>query len=479
MKRFILVLFLLTTGTRLFAQQYSQFNTGSLYDSFENPAQRAFIPDSSRKVAFNLFIPNFQTNFTLTGNVQAALKSRAFLGHYQEGAMKPGQNSFNRGYAYVNAYSVMLKLYTSLNGNAELGFFAQSRGEGRGGFKDDIIQIMDDYTAYSGTDYNGLLNSNFMYQAYHQVGFTYREDVTKDFAFGIKLSALMGIIYTQGNILDSHVTFDRPNDRAFISLAGYYRNSYEPGKFSEHDLLPTFRNPGASITLGATYHTQSAVNVQWSIKDLGFIHWSSRSQIITVNNTGIVSDLSSAQREDNFYSTASALLQQNGTLRSFTTPTNARAELNASKSYWPSYDKYFKITPTVILSKSLIYNDFTGVLVNHFQYKKFIGTVSASYNDLKIFNVGAQLMIKSPNAEFFIGSERLLGTASTLSGYLAKNESQINKIGNATTGDIFLGFSLKFGGVIEHPMNASHIPMGEQGFFGRMWSRFFKTNKSY
>jgi hypothetical protein len=31
--------------------------------------------------------------------------------------------------------------------------------------------------------------------------------------------------------------------------------------------------------------------------------------------------------------------------------------------------------------------------------------------------------------------------------------------------------------VIEHPMNASHIPMGEEkGFLGRLWDKLFKPS---
>jgi hypothetical protein len=40
-----------------------------------------------------------------------------------------------------------------------------------------------------------------------------------------------------------------------------------------------------------------------------------------------------------------------------------------------------------------------------------------------------------------------------------------------------MGFSLKFGPVVEHPMNASSIPTGEKGFLGRLWGRWFKTKK--
>ena len=47
--------------------------------------------------------------------------------------------------------------------------------------------------------------------------------------------------------------------------------------------------------------------------------------------------------------------------------------------------------------------------------------------------------------------------------------------------DVFLGVSFKFGNLIEHPMNASFIPDGEdRGFFGRMWNKIFKgKDKNY
>lgn len=479
MKKFILVLFLLVLNTRLFAQIYSQFNTGSLYDSFENPAQKAFIPDSSRKIAFNLFIPNLNTNFFVTGNVQAALKSRAFTGHYDDDALKIGQGKLNRLNVNFSAYSIMLKLYTNLSGDQEMGFFAKTRAEGRGIFTDDDLQMFSDYTAYTGNEYSNLFDTHFFYQAYHQIGFTYRENVTKDIAFGVKLSGLLGIAYNKVNINSSHIIFDKPNDQAFISLAGNYYNSFEPGNFTEHDLLPTFKNPGASITLGATYRTPSAVNLQWNIKDLGFIHWNKKSIAGNFDNTGLIEDLSGTDREDHITNTVSSLMQNNTTHQSFTTPTNSLFEFSASKIYWLNYDRTVKYTPTVILSKELFYTGFTGILVNHVQYKNFIATVTGSYNDLKLFNLGGQLMIKSPNAEVFIGSERLFQTKSTLQGLISQNNNQIDKVGNSSAADFFLGFSFKFGAVVEHRANASVIPMGEQGFFGRLWSRFFSSNKNY
>jgi hypothetical protein len=66
----LLLLLLIIAPYKIFAQRFSQYHTNTLYDSFENPAQRAFIPDSSKKYAFNLFIPNFSSDVYLTGNAQ-------------------------------------------------------------------------------------------------------------------------------------------------------------------------------------------------------------------------------------------------------------------------------------------------------------------------------------------------------------------------------------------------------------------------
>src|ERR1700709_2430780 len=95
MKKVLLIFLLFPFSTKIFAQQFSQYNTGTLYDSFENPSQKAFIPDSSRNVAFNLFFPNLGTDFTLAGNVQAALKTRAFLRTYDDHKLTIGQGKLN------------------------------------------------------------------------------------------------------------------------------------------------------------------------------------------------------------------------------------------------------------------------------------------------------------------------------------------------------------------------------------------------
>jgi hypothetical protein len=156
-----------------------------------------------------------------------------------------------------------------------------------------------------------------------------------------------------------------------------------------------------------------------------------------------------------------------------TTYTDSRFELSATKSYYLDDNNSIKYSPTLIASKELLYNGFTGAMVNHFQYKTYHVSVTTSYDNQNLFNVGLQLMLKSHNNEFFIGSDRLMQTMGLAGTSGANAASYAN--GPYTGADIFMGFSLKFGPVIEHPLNASIIPIGQKGFLGRLWNRLFKT----
>src|SRR5215216_1626733 len=119
MNKIYILLFFLLISFSVSAQQFSQYNTGTLYDSFENPSVRSFIPDSSRQYAFNFFIPNFNANAYITGNIQQALKNRLFATKpsYEAKALKIGKGKYNHVNANVNAYGLMLKTFTSLNGD--------------------------------------------------------------------------------------------------------------------------------------------------------------------------------------------------------------------------------------------------------------------------------------------------------------------------------------------------------------------------
>jgi len=476
MKKVLLVLCLLLFTVKIFAQQFSQYNTGSLYESFENPSQRAFIPDSSKQYATNFLFPNLNFNAFLSGDAQATLKSRLFLNMYDNSALKIGQGKTNMANFNANVYLVMFKTFTSLKGDEEMGFSWQVKGEGQGIFTDETLAGFNGTQSFvSGNNYSNIFNDNYYYQTYHQFSFTYREKFDKTFSFGVKISALLGIEYQKLDITKSNAVYDDFKDTVGLALKGKYYQSFIPGSFTKQDYLPEFRNPGASISIGTTYKTEDGFILQGNIKDLGFIHWSPRSHIYDFDNSAVIQGLSTPKREDSIYNKVYKIIHNNANFGSFTTPTDGRAELSINKSFWLDDNNDFKYSPTLIASKELFYPGFIGALVNPFQYQKYILTLTTTYDDLKTFNLGAQLMMKTPNWEFYLGSDKLAQSVSLLSEASNKNSPGINQNSAYTGADFFIGFSIKFGPMIEHPMNASSVPTGEKGFLGRLWGRLFKT----
>jgi hypothetical protein len=290
---------------------------------------------------------------------------------------------------------------------------------------------------------------------------------------GFKVSFLTGIEISKLDIYESHVNLDKVNNAATLSLRGTYYQSKGPGNLDSRSFLPTTRSPGAQISLGTSYKTDDNVLIQGNIKDLGFIHWYDRSSIASFNTTETAINIASKGREDSIYKTVDNILKNDRNFQSFTTATNARFELSATKSYWLDQDMLFKYSPTIIASKELLYNGFTGALVNHFQYQKYHGSLTFAYDNNSLLNVGLQLMYKSYNGEFFIGSDKLIQTIAL--GGASRNYSSYTN-GSFTGASFFIGFSLKFGPVIEHPLNSSVMETGERGFLGRLYNRLFKTN---
>lgn len=476
MKKILLVLLLLTSTIKIFGQQFSQYNTGTLYDSFENPSQKAFITDSSKQFASNFFLPNLNINFYITGDAQATLKSRQFTGRYDNSALIINGGRYNHASLNANNYDLMFKMFSSLNGDVELGISLQTKFEGRGLFTDESIALLNGFGSFKDDSYAEVFNDNYYFQTYHQLGFTYREKINKQFSIGVKLSALMGVQYEKLNINHSQIAFDKIDDSAILGLSGTYYSNYIPGHLIARDYLPNFRNPGAAITLGGTYRTEDGFVIQGNVKDLGFIHWSSRSHIYTFDNVDQIEDLSTVKRESNVYDAVTHIIHSNPVSGSFTSSIDGRGELSVNKMFWIDDNKEFKYSPTLIASKELFNNGFTGALVNPFQYKKYILTLTTTYDDMKLFNLGAQFMIQTPNFEFFLGSDKLTQTLSLASAQINKSPTQTFSNGSFSGASFFLGVSFKFGPVIEHPMNASTIPMGEKGFLGRLWGRIFKTD---
>ena len=466
---------LIIIASKGFSQQFSQYNTGTLFDSFENPSQRTFIPDSSRKFAFNFLIPNFDANFLLQGNAQSVLVNRKFGSNYTSTGLQIGNGSINNAGVNASAYALMAKMFSSFNGDEEIGIFAGIKSEGTGAFTDETVALFEAPSAFNSNTYDNVLNDHFYNQIYNTVGLTYRERISSQFALGFKVSFLMGIDYTKLKVDESHLSFNNAADETDISLRGRYYVSKNPGKFDGSSFLPNSRNPGAQISIGTSYITDDNITIQGNLKDIGFIHWYSNSFVSNFDNTAAVTGLaglSPKNREKTLYNSVYALLAGTPTYGSFTTYTDGRFELSANKSYFVNANKSIIYSPTLIVSKELFYNGYTAAMVNRFQYGNINLSLTPSYDNLNLFNLGLQLMVKSSNMELFIGSDRLVQTAGLAS---AKSNPESYAGGAYTGGDIFFGFAVKLGPVIEHPLNASTVPTGDKGFIARLWNRLFKT----
>src|SRR5215469_10302073 len=171
MRKYLLIFLLLFFSIRAFAQQFSQYNTGSLYESFENPSQHAFIPDSSKKYAISV-IPNLNANFFLSGDAQATLKSRLFLNKYNNAALAIDPTKYNHATENVNAYILMYKVFTSLQGDEEMGFSWQLKSDGKALMTDASIAALNGTQSFnSGLNYANIMNSRYYYQTYNQFSF--------------------------------------------------------------------------------------------------------------------------------------------------------------------------------------------------------------------------------------------------------------------------------------------------------------------
>lgn len=480
MKKILFVCCFFLVTVNVFGQQFSQYNTGSLYESFENPSQRAFIPDTTKQFAFNFLVPNFSANLYVTGNIQVPLKSREFSGYYNTAGLQIDKGQYNHLNLNANAYLVMAKMFASPNGNQEIGFFVNTKAELRGLATDETVALYNGAVNFPNNTYNNIFNDNAFYQAYYQVGFTYREQVTNRFAFGIKLSALSGITYRKYTIDQSSITFDKPNDAATLALRGTAFMNGNAGQSA----LPTFLNPGASISIGTSYLDEGGYKWQGNIKDVGIIHWNNNSTINSFDGSALLTGLTTPSRESNINKQADQITSGNKARSGFNSKTNGLIELSVNKSYWLDYDQEIKFSPTLIASKEMFYSGFTGALVAPVQFDRYIISLTSSYNDMKLFNLGGQFMVKGNNSEFFIGSERLFQTGSLFVDNLrsdkAVNSTQYITSHGAFSGmDFFIGASFKFGSIIESRMNESSIPNGDKGFIGKIWEKLFNKDKNY
>lgn len=470
-KYLILSILVCCISPLLKAQQYGLFNTRTLFDGFENPAQQTFVLDSSRKFASNFFLPYFGIHAAAKGS-EDFLRRVISEGKSNASELPLRTGEINTLYQHSNVYLLTLKIFQSHKFQKELGFSWQLRSDAHIDYTNETLAILDTYKRFDTNPYEDVFNDDGYAQSYHQFSVTYRENFNKRLAFGAKLSLLSGITYNQLNISDSYFEIDEVNDRINVSLRGTYKANFrKTDELSSDNLIPNFRNPGMAFSFGTSYKSKKGVFIMANVKDLGFIKW---RKTVSVNriNAAVNIENASVKTPRQVENEITDLAIEDSKIQNFYSATNAKLDFMISKGFEISYPLSY--TPSLIVSKNVFYKGGDAVFVNKFQFNKISFSAIPSYNFNGLFLVGMQGMYQTPNFEVFLGSDNLTKTIAQAQGVIA-SDWNIGSGYNAAS--IYMGFGIKFGNTVEHPQNSSSMPgIGEQqrSFFKRLFSIFSK-----
>lgn len=472
MKKIAFVSLLCLLSNCTFAQQYSLYNTRTLFDSFENPSQKAFQVDSSSKYAFNFLIPTLASNTAFVGPAQSSFKDLAFKGVIN-GNVPLGVNGKNTLILNSNAYLLMFKLFKDVSFNKELGFSWQLRQNLRLLTTNETFAVFDNAERFNNLVSTNIFNNKGTSQAYHQFSFTYREDYNKRLGLGIKLSLLSGIAYNQLNVIRSSLNFDKPANHLDIQMQGTYRSNFSLDTIDRKMLLPIFKNPGVSLSTSANLKLKGGWFLLGNIKDLGFIRWNKSSYSYPFNGAVSLDNASSRDSRQRLADEIANVVTYQGKQENFISPTNARIDILVNKDL----NRY---QPNLIVAKDIFQPGGDIALINNYQLRNLVFSVSSAYNLNNFFQLGGQLMYKTPNVEIFAGSDQMLPTYYTAKNILARTSTTGKK---HTGASFYFGFGLKFGSSMEHPLNSRTIPgidntrHVKSGFFRRFFSGIGRGKK--
>lgn len=470
MRKPLILFFFLLLCNQLKAQQYGLFNTKTLFDGFENPAQKTFVLDSSRKYASNFFLPYLGINATTKGG-DDVIRNLINTGNFSAKGVSADSKDLNRVYQNSNVYLFNFKIFNSYKFQKELGFSWQLRTDANLRYTNGLLIIFDqnEWSKIQNQSNDALNNAGYS-QSYHQFSVTYRENYNKRLAFGAKFSLLSGITYNDLKVTNSTLDFTPDGGASFnsgeinMTITGRYRSNFLKAKDqSKSILMPNFKNPGMAVSFGTSYTSKTGFTLIANIKDLGFIRWANKSYVADLNNEPL--DIPTGMKEKEVADKITDLVVNNYYNKSFISPTNAKADFLVSKTF-----SFY--TPSLIVSKNLFYNGGDAALVNKFSYSGFSISAIPAYNFNNLFLFGMQGMYQTPNFEFFMGSDNLLKTARTAYAAIQNTSSSSTGYNGAS---FYMGLGIKFGYTVEHPQNSSYMPGlddQETSFFRRIFSVF-------
>ncbi|MBK0381818.1 hypothetical protein I5M32_02495 [Pedobacter sp. SD-b] len=445
MKKSSCLIFIMLFTFKTFAQSFSLSHSGTQYDSFENPVEQSFDKDLSRKYALNL-LPSFSVFGNFNGEAQTAFKKYLFT--QRLGASNFGNYTNTNNLVYgTDLYLFMFKIFKTTNYNRELGFSLKFKDEGNVRISNGTFVLLDDFRNFNENSYTNILNNKGTNQSYYQLAINYRENYDERWGFGAKFSILNGATYSKISINSSKLSID--SDTSYTAnLQGQYRSSFGNDKFTYSKLFPNFKNLGAAISAGASYTSKKGLYLSLNIKDLGFIHWSKKSSIYDFADDITVNDADKPGTNSTFFSNFGKIINATERKKGFNSVIDSRTTFTVSKDF----DFY---RATFVLNKSFFNNEGQIAIINNLRKNAFNISINPVYDFISKWNLGSQLMIKSPNAEFYVGSEQVFPTYYFTKGFITQNEN----IGNGSPRAAFyIGLNVKFGKKMQDMGNADYIP---------------------
>ncbi len=469
MKKLLLAVIALSSFTAVRAQQFGLFGSETMFDGFENVSQKSFVLNNSREFSSNFFLPYLGVNAANRGPANDVIRTLSQTGVIDTRDLPLGLTERNHFYENSNVYVAGLRVFKSYKYQTEMGFSWQIRSDVDLTYTNESVAVFDSYTRFPNNKLlRGIFNTNGYQQSYHQFSFSYRENYDKQLAFGFKASLLSGILYNSLNINNSSFLLDNESNSLFIGFDGNYRNNFTNfSDINKKTFFPTFRNPGASLSIGTNYTTKQGLFLMGNIKDLGFIWWRSGTHKSDLNQTTEIDDLAYNQDQTNQKIQDIFLLSERNS--KFLAATNAKADFYMSKTF-----NFYK--PALVVSKNLFYEGGDVAWVNTFSYNGFSASITPDYNLNNVFMIGLQGKYQTPNFEIFLGSDSFLATAYTARGVIKQNGS-IGSGRNGNGASAYFGVGFKFGNLVNHPLNADIIPGindNEESFFKRLFSVFKK-----
>lgn len=447
-----------------YSQQFSLYNSRTLYDSFENPSQSAYQVDTSKRFAFNFFIPVISINGTFSGPAESSFKSLIYDGVFNGKDLTIGQNRLNILTLNSNNYIAMFRVLKAVKKYREMGVSWQVRNDGRARVTNELFAVFDDYRRFNQSVLDDVFNIKGYNQAYHQFSFTYRQNYTKRFSIGAKLSLLSGIGYSAIKINQSEININEPANEFDISVSGRLRSSFKFDNFKNEMLKPNFKNPGLSFTAGASYRLRDGWSILGNLKDIGFIKWNKQAYEYSFDTGKILIENASANDADErLADSLDSRINTKSVNKSYLSAINGKAELMISKVFG-------EYKPNLIFSKSIYYDGGNIALINNYHFKNYVFTATADYNTSGFLQAGGQFMIKTPNIEFYMGSDQLLSSYRMIKE-IKKGTAPYSSTYTGTS--FYMGFGLKFGKVLEHQANATKMPGLKKASIGTMIKKLF------